>query len=183
MATSATTSSVGASRVSEAAGDGTPLERSPWPREDDWAGEVRAPLPPLPTGEGTATTGELAPSGATVSPFSLFAAGGSLPRRWRMSSPDSKNKSKAEFEYLLVSRSKLQWPPAKLKAQEPLAGRSLGRSDSRGGRTRRAGANFGQYRSRSRPSGDQPRPVLLRDHRRSCNTHDAAISSTCRSTT
>ena len=55
----------------------------PKPREDDRAGEARAPSQPLSTEKGAATIGDLVPSSTAFSSFLFFAEGDSLIKQQR----------------------------------------------------------------------------------------------------
>ena len=95
---------------------------------------MRALLPPFPASEDAAAADEPVPGGVATSPFSLFAAGSNLPNK-RCQALTAKDKSKAEFEHLLVDCRGIPQTPAKLEARKPLAGLSLGGPSCVGGRT------------------------------------------------
>ena len=67
---------------------------SSWPREDDWAGEVRALAPPFLAEEGV----------GTVPSFLFFAAGGGLDSQRRKSGSSDMSNNKMEVEHLLIHR-------------------------------------------------------------------------------
>ena len=94
-------------------------------REDNRAGEAHALQPPPFAGRGAA------PDGASGAPFSFFAAGASLAKRYRHQASTTKQGIKTRIRHLLVAARELEEPPAILEAREPAAGISLERLGSR----------------------------------------------------
>ena len=108
------------------------------------------------------------PGRSLRSPLQLFRRRRRPSQGTWTSSLNNEEKSKTRIKHLLVIDRGLKQPPAELEAREPAAGINLKRLRSR----RRV------YRSpwsRSRPAGNQPRPVLLRDQGRALATSLVAI--------
>src|SRR4051812_24635280 len=90
------------------------------PREDDRAGEDRAPWSPPSAGGGAAADGA---SGAS---FGFFAAGTNLFKRCERQASAAEQEIKTRIKRLRVVAGELRQPPAILEARKPAGGVNLG---------------------------------------------------------
>ena len=80
------------------------------PRQDDRAGEARAPRSPSSTGGGATA------DGASGAPFGFFAAGASLFKKCERQASAAEQEIKTRVKHLWVIAGELGQPPAKLEA-------------------------------------------------------------------